>query len=84
MDGGCPVLVAQELLAAMVALADRDPAKVRWCLLWKTALHVVVVLTLSRMIKSVETGQAPVTLELRNTRGKKHKQTEGGTRMCHG
>eukprot|EP00904_Undaria_pinnatifida_P014231 jgi/Undpi1/9939/HiC_scaffold_28.g12393.m1 len=28
VDGGCPVLVAQELLAAMVALADRDPAKV--------------------------------------------------------
>ena len=36
---------------------------------------VVVVLTLTRMIKSVVTGQAPVTLELRNTPvGKKHKQ----------
>ena len=28
---------------------------------------VVVVLTLTRIIKSVITGQAPVTLELRNT-----------------
>ena len=28
---------------------------------------VVVVLALSRIIKSVVTGQAPVTLELRNT-----------------
>ena len=31
---------------------------------------VVVVLTLTRIIKSVVTGQAPVTLELRNTLGK--------------
>ena len=30
---------------------------------------VVVVLTLTRIIKSVVTGQAPVTLELRNTPG---------------
>ena len=36
-------------------------------------LHVVV-LTLTRIIKSVVTGQASVTLELRNTLGKKHKQ----------
>ena len=34
-------------------------------------MKVVVVLTLTRIIKSVVTGQAPVTLELRNTRGKK-------------
>ena len=27
------------------------------------------------------TGQAPVTLELRNTPGEKHKQTKGGTRI---
>ena len=32
---------------------------------------VVVVLTLTRIIKSVVTGQAPVTLELRNAPGKK-------------
>ena len=31
---------------------------------------VVVVLTLTCIIKSVVTGQAPVTLELRNTLGK--------------
>ena len=31
---------------------------------------VVVVLTLTRIIKSGVTGQAPVTLELRNTPGK--------------
>ena len=38
-------------------------------------LHMilVVVLTLTRILKSVVTGQAPVTLELRNTPGKKHK-----------
>ena len=31
---------------------------------------VVVVLTLTRIIKSVVTGQAPVTLEQKNTLGK--------------
>ena len=36
---------------------------------------VVVVLTLTRIIKSVVTGQAPVTLELRNTPGKKFRKT---------
>ena len=35
---------------------------------------VVVVLTLTHIIKSVVTGQAPVTLELRNTPGKPHTQ----------
>ena len=39
---------------------------------------IVVVFALARIIKSVVTGQAPVTLELRNTPGKKHKQTKGG------
>ena len=33
---------------------------------------VVVVLTLTRIVKSVVTGQAPVTLELRSTPGKTH------------
>ena len=33
-------------------------------------IHVVVGLTLTRTIKSVVTGQAPVTLELRNIPGK--------------
>ena len=33
----------------------------------------IVVLTLTRIIKSVVTRQAPVTLELRNTPGEKHK-----------
>ncbi|CAM9722904.1 unnamed protein product [Ectocarpus sp. 12 AP-2014] len=28
LDTGCPVALAQELLAALVALADRDPAKI--------------------------------------------------------
>ena len=35
---------------------------------------VVVVFTLTRIIKSVVTGQAPVTLELRNTPGKNTTQ----------
>ena len=38
-------------------------------------------MTFTRTTKSVVTGQAPVTLELRNTSGKKHKQTKGGTRI---
>ena len=38
-----------------------------------TELVAVVVLTIIRTIKSVVTGQAPVTLELRNTPGKKHE-----------
>ena len=41
--------------------------------LHSTNIVAVVVLTLSRIIKSVVTGQAPVTLELGNTPGKKHK-----------
>ena len=36
-------------------------------------LVVVVVLTLTRIIKFVVTGQAPVTVELRNTPREKHK-----------
>ena len=48
---------------------------------WKFVV-VVVVLTLARRIKSLVTGQAPVTLELRNTPGKK-TQTKGGTRIYH-
>ena len=43
---------------------------------------VVVVLTLTRMLKSVVTGQASVTLELRNTPGRTHT-TQGGTRIYH-
>ena len=35
----------------------------------KTAYQVVVVLTSTRTIKSAMTGQAPVTLELKNTLG---------------
>ena len=40
---------------------------------------VVVVLTLTRIVKSVLTRQAPVTLELRYTPGKKHKENKGGS-----
>ena len=43
---------------------------------------VIVVLTLTRIIKSVVTGQAPVTLKLRKTPGKTHT-TQGGTRIHH-
>ena len=35
--------------------------------------QLVVVVTLTRIIKFVVTGQAPVTQELRKTPGKKHK-----------
>ena len=48
-----------------------------WCVLVCIGVSVllfVVVLPLPRIIKSVVTGEAPVTLELRNTLGKKHKQ----------
>ena len=44
---------------------------------------IVVVLTLTRIIKSVVTGQAPVTPKLSNTPEKEHKQTKGGTRIYH-
>ena len=50
---------------------------VRFTLLSWPAMNVVVVvvvLTLTRIFKSVVTGQAPVTPELRNTPGKKRKQ----------
>ena len=50
---------------------------------WKKSYQVVVVLTLTRIFKSVVTGQGPVTLELRNTPEKNHKQIKGGTRMYH-
>ena len=43
----------------------------------------VVVLTLSCIIKSVVTGQAPVSLEWRSIPGKKHKQAKRGTRIYH-
>ena len=36
----------------------------------RVVVVVVVVLTLTRIIKSVVIGQAPVTLEMRNTPGK--------------
>ena len=42
----------------------------------RVVVVVVVVLKLTRIIKSVVTGQAPVTLELRNTPGKTHKQNQ--------
>ena len=42
---------------------------------------VVVVLTLTRIIKSGVTGQVPVTLELRNTPAGKTLTTQGGTRI---
>ena len=45
-----------------------------------SSIIVVVFLTLTRIIKSVVTGQAPVTLELRNTPGKT-RTTQGGTRI---
>ena len=40
-------------------------------------LLVVVILTLTRIIKSLVAGHAPVSLELRNTPGKKHKAKSG-------
>ena len=43
--------------------------------------HIVVVLTLTRIIKSVVTGQAPVTLELRNTLGKNTHNPRWYTRI---
>ena len=42
-------------------------------LLMICCILIIVVLTLTRIIKSVVIGQAPVTQGLRNTPGKKHK-----------
>ena len=50
-------------------------ALVGWTILFSMLLFVVV-LTLPRMIKTVVTRQAPITLELRYTLEKKHKQTK--------
>ena len=47
---------------------------------YKLFLHVVVV-TLAHIIKSVVTGQAPSSLEWKNTRGKKRQHTNSGTRI---
>ena len=41
-------------------------------LLYMFLLYMCVVVTLTRVMKSVVTGQAPATLEWRNTPGKKH------------
>ena len=47
----------------------------KYILLLISTWVVVVALTLTRIfIKSVVTGQAPVTLELSSTPGEKHKQ----------
>ena len=54
-----------------------------WVLVVFVVVAVVVVFTVTRIIKSVVTGQAPVTLELTNAPGKKHKQTKGSTRTYH-
>ena len=49
-----------------------------------TIVVAVVVLILTRISRSVVTGQAPVTLEWENAPREKHKQTKGGsTRTCH-
>ena len=42
-----------------------------------------LVVTLTRIMKFVVAGQAPVTLQWKNTPGKKHKQTLNGTRIYH-
>ena len=49
----------------------------------KTLFIIIVVLTLTRIIKSVVTGQAPVALELRNTLEGKTQTTQSGTRIYH-
>ena len=48
--------------------------------IYRCFVVAVVGITLTPIIKSVVTGQGPVTLELRNTPGKK-AQTQGGTRL---
>ena len=53
-----------------------------YCLLEMSFLFVVVV-TLTRIIKSVVTGQAPITLELRNTPGKNTHNIRWYTHISH-
>ena len=66
-------------------MCDTPIARITGCVssLRIVVVVVAVVLKLTRIITSVVTGQAPVTLELRNAPGKKHKQTKGGTRIYH-
>ena len=55
---------------------------IEWIILCGVVVVVVVVLTLTRIIKSVVTGEAPVTLKLRNTLGK-IQTTQDRTRLYH-
>ena len=74
-------LFATCLAGMREAAGGRQPATTKppWYSIQYTVY--VVVITLTRIIKSGHrTGS---TLELRNTAGKKHKQTKGGTRIYH-
>ena len=64
-------------MARFLFFCPPDPVDMR------SAPPVVDVLTLIRIlvVKSVVTGQASVTLDLRNIPGKKHKQVKGVTRI---
>ena len=50
---------------------------------WRIVVVVVAVLTLARIIKSVVTGHAPVTLELNNTLGKNTNNPGWYTHISH-
>ena len=82
------VITVKKLLILMLRLAflqinTNNKPPVVACKNHMGSVAVVVVLTLTRIIKSVVTGQAPVTLELRNTPGKHTHTTQGGTRIYH-
>ena len=61
------------ILRRTVVGRTHDAHKISYQYIPSLYVTIVVVLTLTRIIKSVVTGQAPVTLEQRNTPEKKHK-----------
>ena len=70
--------------SALYAFVLRSPCRLgKACCEACPSRLVIVVVTLTRMIKSVATEQAPVTLELRTTPGKKHKPRVVHAYMVH-
>ena len=68
-----PVFGHSLLCCCFVAIYMMYIYAVVWC---DVVVVVIVVLTLTRIIKFAVTGQAPVTLELRNTPAKKHEHID--------
>ena len=78
------ILIVQHIMKKEIhsSWEIEDIVETNRCKLCAILRSLVVVLTLTRIIKSVVTGQAPVTLELRNTPGK-HTHTHNPRWYTH-